>query len=566
MYEITQRTQAPYRAVCYIVCTWSDGSRTSASGVVVGVNDVLTAMHVVYDTSRGGWAQQISISPAADTAPSLVQPLGVYTDWGRISTRTGNWDQDGDGLLTTAEAQWDLAVIGMQSRIGDVTGWVGSADTANSLSGLMVGYPSRGTGMMAEQVFATASTRYGVFEVQSILGPGASGGPLLQTQADGSTYAVGVLSAGSVAGNHSTYAGLYGSGTWDWFTQALVSNDDLLSGTASMLDDYAASVQTTARLSLGMAVAARLEQLGDVDWFRVELAAGVYRFEALGVSTGQGTLGDPVVALRAADGTPLAQDDDSGTGLNARLEYTVVQPGSYYVAVSAPASSPAGTTGTYQVQATLVTGALAQGTPGPDTAPSSTRDDWFQAGAGADRWVLHGVRADYTVAQVTGTQWTTSDTVAGRDGRDTLVEVERLVFADRVLALDLGMNEPAGRASLLLGVALGPQALHNAALVGALVGYFDGGASLQQGAQLLVDSGVLAQLAGGADNASFVRLVYRNAVGEWPSAQTQAALAQYLDAGLFSQADMFRAVAELPVNQQHIDLVGLQASGLEYTV
>ena len=63
-----------------------------------------------------------------------------------------------------------------------------------------------------------------------------------------------------------------------------------------------------------------------------------------------------------------------------------------------------------------------------------------------------------------------------------------------------------------------------------------------------------------------MRLVYRNAVGEWPSAQTQAALAQYLDAGLVSQADMFRAVAELPVNQQHIDLVGLQARGLEYTV
>ena len=54
MYEITQRTTDPYRAICYIVCTWSDGSRTSASGVVVGVNDVLTAMHVVYDASRGG--------------------------------------------------------------------------------------------------------------------------------------------------------------------------------------------------------------------------------------------------------------------------------------------------------------------------------------------------------------------------------------------------------------------------------------------------------------------------------------------------------------------------------
>ena len=49
MCEITQRTEAPYRAIYYIECTRVDGSRASASGVVVGVNDVLTAMHVVYD-------------------------------------------------------------------------------------------------------------------------------------------------------------------------------------------------------------------------------------------------------------------------------------------------------------------------------------------------------------------------------------------------------------------------------------------------------------------------------------------------------------------------------------
>ena len=69
MYEITNRSAEPYRTVCYIVCSWSDGTRTSGSGVVVGVNDVLTAMHVVYDAMRGGWATQITISPAADTIP-----------------------------------------------------------------------------------------------------------------------------------------------------------------------------------------------------------------------------------------------------------------------------------------------------------------------------------------------------------------------------------------------------------------------------------------------------------------------------------------------------------------
>jgi hypothetical protein len=76
----------------------------------------------------------------------------------------------------------------------------------------------------------------------------------------------------------------------------------------------------------------------------------------------------------------------------------------------------------------------------------------------------------------------------------------------------------------------------------------------------------MVALAGGADSASFVRLVFRNVVGELPSAATTLVLSQYLDGGTISRADMFRAVAELPVNQAHIDLVGLQKTGLEYAL
>ena len=132
---------------------------------------------MVYDAARGGWATQIAISPAADTKPFLVQPLGEFNDWGRLAGRASRWDLDGDGLLTPAEAQWDLAVIGLRTRIGDVTGWMGTSAANASFSGAVLGYPAQGTGMMAERVFATASSRYGVFEVNASLGAGASGGP-----------------------------------------------------------------------------------------------------------------------------------------------------------------------------------------------------------------------------------------------------------------------------------------------------------------------------------------------------------------------------------------------------
>ena len=36
MYEINARTTFPYSAICYVVCTWGDGTSTRGSGTVVG--------------------------------------------------------------------------------------------------------------------------------------------------------------------------------------------------------------------------------------------------------------------------------------------------------------------------------------------------------------------------------------------------------------------------------------------------------------------------------------------------------------------------------------------------
>ena len=593
MYEITNRTADPYRTVCYVVCSWADGTRTSGSGVVVGLNDVLTAMHVVFDHTRGGWATQIAISPAADTKPFLVQPLGEFNDWGRLSGRTSDWDRNGDGLVDAAESQWDLAVIGLRSRIGDVTGWVGTSAANMSFSGEMVGYPSRGTGMMGEQVFASASSRYGVFQVDASLGAGASGGPLLQTRSDGHVSVVGVLSGGS--STSSTYAALYGAGTWDWFSATVAGNNDLIGGSGSgtvnssssnssssnsngaynpfpAVDDFSATMATRGVALVGGGVTGQLEKSGDADWFKVVLPVGDFRFEAKGEDSGGGTLGDPVLTLLSGSGVPLAQDDDSGVGMDASLPFSIKAAGTYYLAVSASDFLEAYGIGTYTLRVTpLATGAAAlgsaQGTGANDTVDSSVLNDRFDGGAGTDRWVLDGIRADYTLthtAAATSAAWTLQDRVTGRDGLDTLLATERLVFTDRVVALDLQVSDAAGRAALLLGVAVGPQALQNRALVGALVNYFDAGVTMLEAANWLVDSGLLAQLAGGADNLSFVRHVYLNVVGVLPSTQTTSDLAQYLSTGAFTQASLFQTLAEMPLNQAHVNLVGLQNSGLEY--
>lgn len=232
MQEVTapERTAPPYSAVCYVTVTFPDGFSARASGVVVGRNDVLTALHVVYRAEHGGWASAVSITPGADTGP-FDAPYGTFTGWATLDGRTGNWDPDNDGLLTDEEAQWDLAVIGLRSPIGEASGWLQPLAVAEDFHGTMAGFPARpppgvGIGMMQEAAFADASSQHGIYDIGSSLGAGASGGPLLHNSG-GQVYVAGVLSSGTTDLSLSTYAGLFGPGNWDWLARVTAANDNL---------------------------------------------------------------------------------------------------------------------------------------------------------------------------------------------------------------------------------------------------------------------------------------------------------------------------------------------------
>ncbi len=226
MYEVTNPISAPYASVCYIRCEWPDGTAYRGSGVIIGYNDVLTALHQVYQEELGGWASSITIIPGADTQPSL-KPFGEFTNVGMLSARAADWDLDNDGLLTQNESAGDLALLGMTTRIGDITGWLPVAQNAGDFHGTMAGYPASGTGLMAEATFADSSATYGVYNTNSSLGPGASGGPLLQT-VGATTVVTGVLSSGNASQTSSTYAGLFTADTWGWLQGAMTANDSLL--------------------------------------------------------------------------------------------------------------------------------------------------------------------------------------------------------------------------------------------------------------------------------------------------------------------------------------------------
>ena len=116
---------------------------------------------------------------------------------------------------------------------------------------------------------------------------------------------------------------------------------------------------------------------------------------------------------------------------------------------------------------------------------------------------------------------------------------------------------------LLLGACLGSSGLSNQTVVGAILGYFDGGYTLTDAATALVDAGIVAQLAGGADNKHFVDWMALNLVDALPDASTEAVLIDFITSGQFTQATFLATLAAHQINQDHIGLTGLQDNGME---
>lgn len=455
MEEVNFRTALPYSTVCYVVATFSDGYSARASGVVIGPNDVLTALHVVFQSNHFGWATSISVTPGADTAP-FDEPFGTYTDWGSFDGRTANWDSNGDGLLTDAESQWDLAVIGLRSRIGDAAGWLDPVQQPGDFDGTMAGFPAHpasgaGIGMMAEAVFADASAQYGVYGIASSLGAGASGGPLFYASA-GHVFAAGVLSSGATDGSRSTYAGLFGPGNGDWLASVTAANDSL----------YLGSGQSAVT----------------------------------GTSAGDVLVGDAQGNIISA-----GAGDDALTGAGG--------------------------------------------------------DDTLAGGAGIDTADFGGFRSDYSLGAA-GLTFTVRDGAAARDGTDTLEHMERLLFPDGGVALDIAGS--AGTVARILGAVFGAAAVTNETYAGIGLWHLDHGMADDALVRLALD----ARLGAGATDAAVVDLLYGNVVGTPPSAEAAAYYLGLLQTGQYTQATLGVFAVQSDLNAAHIGLTGLAITGLPY--
>ena len=146
------------------------------------------------------------------------------------------------------------------------------------------------------------------------------------------------------------------------------------------------------------------------------------------------------------------------------------------------------------------------------------------------------------------------------DSMITTKDVERVVFTDKAIALDV--SGAAGDLYALLSAGLG-QSDVNATYMGIGLALQDAGKSDTELAQILLDSAVYKADALGSSNETFVKHVYKNVTGQTISLADLTMYTSWLDNKSWTQAELLNAASDL-VAFREVTLTGLADTGIEY--
>ncbi|HEY5800455.1 MAG TPA: DUF4214 domain-containing protein, partial [Burkholderiaceae bacterium] len=201
------------------------------------------------------------------------------------------------------------------------------------------------------------------------------------------------------------------------------------------------------------------------------------------------------------------------------------------------------------------------GGAGNDTLTGGGGDDLLNGGAGIDFAAYAGKRADYSIVRA-GTTVAVSD-LKTSDGRDGLVGVERLQFADMALALDTLDTGVAGQAYRLYQAAFARTPDLDG--LGYWIAEMDKGMSLRGVADNFVKSPEFTGLYGAnASHGDVVTKYYQNVLHRAPDAGGYANWVGVLDGRFDNIAGVLMSFAESPENQAA--LIGVLQNGVQYTV
>jgi hypothetical protein len=191
---------------------------------------------------------------------------------------------------------------------------------------------------------------------------------------------------------------------------------------------------------------------------------------------------------------------------------------------------------------------------GNDVIKSGKRDDQIDGGNGIDRVLYSGSVREYSI---TDHLTKISDSDSNRDGSDTLTNIERIQFSDKLLALDIDGN--AGQAYRLYQAAL-DRTPDERGLAG-WIKFMDEGGALVNMAQQFIDSQEFRTKYGALDDRNFVNQLYLNVLDRNGEPAGIAGWVNGLANGL-TRADVLKGFSESSENQANV--IGQIKNGIPY--
>ncbi|MCW5601672.1 lipase family protein [Nitrosomonas sp.] len=183
-------------------------------------------------------------------------------------------------------------------------------------------------------------------------------------------------------------------------------------------------------------------------------------------------------------------------------------------------------------------------------------NDVIHGGGGIDYALYSGVRSNFTHQTSVAGELIIIDQRAdtNSEGTDTLQGIERIIFADLAVALDV--EGSAGRVAKLIGAVFGAETVSNPNYVAIGLSEFDKGTSYEDLAAFAITA------AGATTPEQVTSLLWNNVVGSPPTEDQLQPYIDLLNTGTTSIGELGVYAAEQPLNQENIALSQLAETGI----
>lgn len=200
------------------------------------------------------------------------------------------------------------------------------------------------------------------------------------------------------------------------------------------------------------------------------------------------------------------------------------------------------------------------GTAGNDSFVSRALSDVFEGDEGLDEALYDRQSSAYTISVQAPAHLEVHGPGASLD---ILHGIERVRFSDRAIAFDLADGDSANQAVRLVTALAGAEALGDTRLMATALKHMDG-SGLPTLVNELVESGLVADYAGGSSIEALVTHLLKNIVGVAPSAPELQWHLGYVQSLGLSTAGILELAVGLDQTAQRADLTGLATQGLVY--